>query len=342
MACIRHRPSIASSVFRRQSIRSQGPPSRLFHHGLRPVPTVDSLDSILVAEFEQATNGLSQPVVLQGPLAHSSSVPALTKWFGGSTLNQDYFYRFHDTEVSYELMSPGPVADGQDKVPAFYKNPEFQNVIPRIPEWTHLPSDSPLRFFGFSGPLSLFVAALNFNLNLPAKSPPMTQLYIAQNSLSSLPDVLQQDLPIPSLIKNAGKGDIYGTSLWLGLEETYTPLHRDPNPNILLQMCSSKIVRLLAPSAGENLFHKVQAALGRHGSSRIRTRDMMEGPERNMLDKEVWHQAADGFAEAHLAPGSALFIPKGWWHSVRSIHSDGRLNASVNWWFRYRRPRTGI
>jgi hypothetical protein len=40
--------------------------------------------------------------------------------------------------------------------------------------------------------------------------------------------------------------------------------------------------------------------------------------------------------EVNLTPGDALFIPQGWYHSVRSIgnHANG-VNVSANWWFRF-------
>jgi hypothetical protein len=41
--------------------------------------------------------------------------------------------------------------------------------------------------------------------------------------------------------------------------------------------------------------------------------------------------------EVDLAPGDALFIPRGWYHSVRSTGDDrGGINVSANWWFRYK------
>jgi hypothetical protein len=39
--------------------------------------------------------------------------------------------------------------------------------------------------------------------------------------------------------------------------------------------------------------------------------------------------------ETTLYPGDALFIPQGWYHSVRSVGSPAiGINASANWWFR--------
>ncbi|TVY16036.1 hypothetical protein LARI1_G007339, partial [Lachnellula arida] len=60
---------------------------------------------------------------------------------------------------------------------------------------------------------------------------------------------------------------------------------------------------------------------------------MMEGPERDVLDEDVWSRDArmECF-EVDVGPGEALFIPKGWWHSIKSIGPT--VTASVNWWFR--------
>ena len=60
---------------------------------------------------------------------------------------------------------------------------------------------------------------------------------------------------------------------------------------------------------------------------------MMEGPERAALDEAVWGKDANGEGyDAMVNPGDALFIPNGWWHSIKSV--GGGVTASVNWWFR--------
>lgn len=192
------------------------------------------------------------------------------------------------------------------------------------------------RFFQFQAPLHMLIRALDFNRSHYPHAKPL-QLYIAQSSLSDLPPVIQGDLPIPEFVSQGGKGDIYGSSIWLGTEPTYTPLHRDPNPNLFCQLCSHKRVRLLPPTVGEQLFFTVQAALRRQaGSSRMRTAEMMEGVEREALHDAVWEgeDAPEEMREAELSPGDALFIPQGWWHAVKSKQAEGQLNGSVNWWFR--------
>ena len=184
----------------------------------------------------------------------------------------------------------------------------------------------------FFAELALLLSALKFN---QGSDIPLTQLYIAQSPIGDLPERLQADLPTPDLVRLAGKGDIYGSSIWLGLEPTYTPWHRDPNPNLLCQLCGTKTIRMLPPGPGEDLFRRVQRHLGRQGNSRIRGMNMMDGKERNALYEALWgSNIPEDTWEVTLGSGQGLFIPLGWWHTVKSRSTDGRLNGSVNWWFR--------
>ncbi|KAG5921692.1 hypothetical protein E4U42_005770 [Claviceps africana] len=193
-----------------------------------------------------------------------------------------------------------------------------------------------LEFYQIYAPYQLLIRALEFNASRdPAVRDPL-QLYIAQSPLSDLPQPLQDDFRAPELVRRAGKGDIYNSSIWLGTEPTYTPLHRDPNPNLFCQLWSRKVVRLLPPSTGDRLFFEVQEQVQQRGNSRIRTADMMQGKERLALHEATWENESlvEEMCEAELETGDALFIPEGWWHSVKSMESDGKLNGSVNWWFR--------
>lgn len=166
-------------------------------------------------------------------------------------------------------------------------------------------------------------------------------IYLAQHDIRDLPQPLQDDLPTPKLVLRAGKGDIYSSSLWLGRSPTYTPLHRDPNPNLLTQLAGIKVVRLFPPQIGQAIFEQVQLSLG-HGTGfhhRVRGEEMMAGAERSLLHDLVWKNDTERSRailqhaqEARISSQQALFLPTGWWHSVKGI-GDG-ITASANWWFR--------
>ncbi|KAL8739067.1 MAG: hypothetical protein Q9181_000249 [Wetmoreana brouardii] len=164
------------------------------------------------------------------------------------------------------------------------------------------------------------------------------RLYVAQAPVDGLPKPLRDDLPTPELVVKAGKGDIYNTNIWLGIAPTYTPLHRDPNPNLYLQLAGRKVIRMLAPDDGQSVFDAIQAAIGSKSSSRFRGNEMMKGQEKILLGDRIWvnETAKDGNEamgfEATLGAGESLFIPQGWWHSVKSLGTG--CTGSVNWWFR--------
>ena len=156
-------------------------------------------------------------------------------------------------------------------------------------------------------------------------------LYLAQCPLNLLPDAMRQDLPIPEIVLKAGKGDIYDSSLWMGVPPTVTPLHCDPNPNLLVQLAGEKAIRLLDPQDGRKVVEEVR---GRSGAGDMRGEEMMQGEERRMLEEMVWGEGPDsGFEgrgyEVVLRSGDGVFIPKGWWHAVRGLGDIG-VSASVS------------
>lgn len=141
-------------------------------------------------------------------------------------------------------------------------------------------------------------------------------------------------MPTPDYVLHAGKGDIYAINLWLGRAGAVnTPLHRDPNPNVFVQLAGRKRVRLFAPEAGERIMTEFGG-----GARRLRTPDeMMVGGRKDSLEKVVWgmerrEESGDGDVvrglEAEVGAGDGIFIPKGWWHAIKGVGSDG-VTASV-------------
>jgi hypothetical protein len=234
-------------------------------------------------------------------------------------ISAEYLSPFADTILPYELYSPASRQDGRERPD------EDSSISSFLHEMTKTSPSST--FHRFSAPLAIFLSALT----LPPQLRP--NLYIAQAQLVDLPRALQDDLPTPLLVQKAGKGDIYDANIWMGIPPTYTPLHKDPNPNLFVQLASRKRVRLFAPAVGIEIFRIVQEKVRQNASSSLRGEEMMEGPEREELERAVWGEVSgvERF-EATIEAGDALFIPKGWWHSIKS-EGEG-VNASVNWWFR--------
>lgn len=304
--------------------------------------TADSIQSFKHGAFAE-----ERPVLFRKD--HGSpilSLPALNEWFqppvpgsaaAGGRLSKQ-LEGLHQLPFPYEI-----VGASDESLQALYAfcdslaaSQDMQDQIMAGILHSTVSSSPGSRFFQLFAPLKLLHKALEFNQSRRVSSCSTVELYIAQSLLADLPAELQRDLPTPKLVLEAGKGDVYSSSIWLGTEPTYTPLHRDPNPNLFCQLHRQKVVRLLPPQLGERLYLQVQVQLRQQGSSRIRGTEMMEGEERKVLHEAVWQpqKPIEEMCEAELDAGDALFIPEGWWHSVKSKGALGDLNGSVNWWFR--------
>ncbi|EFE39860.1 hypothetical protein TRV_05445 [Trichophyton verrucosum HKI 0517] len=291
---------------------------------------LDTLATDCVALFRESCFKAQRPVVL--PRGLFRNYRAVSRWFdpppsphpppppGAASsapasnpgLNYAYLEQHGDCYVPLELTIPG----GRDGI---------------VFERAHRP-------------LSLFLQWTRSVQSTPAaEAQDGPRLYLAQCQLLDLPGSLREDFPTPSYVMQAGKGDIYDTNIWVGLAPTYTPLHRDPNPNLFVQLAGSKHVRLLAPDVGRGVFAQVRETLDSartgHGcSSAIRGDEMMKGAERQLLDHAVWdnnnNEHTSGTTQenvgydAILQPGDALFIPTGWWHSIKGVGQG--ITASVS------------
>jgi hypothetical protein len=312
-------------------------------------PSLQSVETIRgeikafdVHEFRQKAFIPEKPVLIttktdtssipSDTLLSSSSIPAAVKWFSlgqpdqAVLPSQQYLSPFGATILPYELI----VDSNKGCTKGFLNESESQDTGGGRQDLADilnplLKGSSDGAFHRFNAPLSLFLQACRL------KHTP--RLYIAQAQIADLPKQLQDDLPTPRLVKEAGKGDVYDANIWMGIPPTYTPLHKDPNPNLFVQLASCKRIRIFRPPIGAAIFREVQQKIGQSSSSSFRGEEMMEGPERHVLDEAVWSQSVgrEGF-EVILSPGDALFIPKGWWHSIKSIGTG--VTASVNWWFR--------
>lgn len=332
-------------------------------HGFQPVPNITGpLNTLSVEEFRTRAFSPEIPLLItagdgNGVKPSRCAIPAAEKWFtkiasastskepgnstqedGIATLSQEYLRRYASTLLPYELIT----APGTSPSFSTADDSELTTLLKHYTQY----SSPTSTFHTFTAPLSLFLLACQSYSQFPfASSTP--QLYIAQAQLTSLPSALASDLPTSSIVSQAGKGDIYDSNLWLGIPPTYTPLHKDPNPNLFIQLAGRKKVRMFEPRVGGAIFRDVQGRIARDtggagfvGGGQMRGSEMMEGPEREALWDAVWENGVDGDGdcsgnrgfETIVGPGDALFLPKGWWHSFRSV-GEG-VTGSVNWWFR--------
>lgn len=333
---------------------------------LDPLPILRSID---VEGFQSNAFTPEQPVQL--PAACFVDIPAVTKWFhpvsasrSGSHSTAPDDTRNHDINVpkgeSAEIGNDRHVRSLNHAYLA-----QFSETTVPLELTTNVSEDgSATESFEFSrteAPLSLFLSILK------AQEPTSrSRVYIAQAPLPSLPSALQADLPTPDIVMRAGRGEIYDSSIWIGAAPTYTPLHRDPNPNLFVQLAGVKRIRVFRPEVGREIFDtatRQMSASAAPGSISypprssedaaittplgVRTGDealvregaeeIMRGKARRVLEDAVWGEDLEkdgsviGF-EAELGAGDAVFVPKGWWHSIKGV--GGGVVGSVNWWFR--------
>lgn len=291
---------------------------------LQPISHLESWD---LESFRSEAFNTHTPVLL--PRDPSHTPPACRKWF------------IHNNDLTYNFEKSDPPSSSELLI-SFWSDHET-TLVPLELTTTEASSANRSTFHRCEAPLRLLLTYLAdpaINHNTGGESASTSSIYLAQCPLTSLPASLQLDLSTPTLVTGAGSGSIYASSLWLGRPPTYTPLHRDPNPNLFVQLAGRKTVRLLPPQVGEAIFEHVQERIGRYGmSSRVRGEEMMTGNERTILHNAIWEVESETAAlvrryglEGNVGMGEALFIPTGWWHSVKGV---GRgITASANWWFR--------
>ncbi len=340
------------------------PGSRISHRSihtdlLRKPQLPETHGRVDVAEFQELAYDPALPLVMRRTGDEvSAELPALFRWFTQPTpANREptltsKLREWADASFEYEMMCPSLSVlelSSHDDVPLkrfllwLETHPAYNTIHGLLSSHikhgygTFSPQGSDVQLLRFSAPLAVLLAAIEHrDVVLAAQSgAPFTDLYIAQSSLEFLPAALKDDVPTPDLVKHAGKGDVYGTSIWLGLEPTYTPLHRDPNPNVFCQLCGSKAIRFIPPEKGSMIFRTAQKVAGVNTFSTLLSVEMMTGAQGATLHDAVWGKGASSdVQETILGPGDAMFIPKGWWHSVKSLGTQGGVNGSVNWWFR--------
>ena len=193
--------------------------------------------------------------------------------------------------------------------------------------------------------------------------------YLAQHDLFAQIPELRSDICIPdfcyaNILENGAQEGDDGSdeedidreimlNAWFGPAHTISPLHTDPHHNILAQVVGSKYVRLYAPDQTSKLYPRsAEGEVDMSNTSQVdidlamkilEGRDLEPEPEQAQDEKYKAMMQAQrddllerfpAFGEAQyvegvLGPGECLFIPRGWWHFIRSTSAS----CSVSFWW---------
>eukprot|EP01119_Soliformovum_irregulare_P007162 TRINITY_DN19563_c0_g1_i1.p1 TRINITY_DN19563_c0_g1~~TRINITY_DN19563_c0_g1_i1.p1 ORF type:complete len:240 (+),score=46.42 TRINITY_DN19563_c0_g1_i1:2-721(+) len=147
------------------------------------------------------------------------------------------------------------------------------------------------------------------------------QPYMAQFDLLDEVPELKDDIITPDYI-NVEDCALERCNMWIGPRGTITPLHRDPQHNIFAQIVGSKRFRLYNPSDEAKLYP---------GSGTLKNTTRISNIETpSDSDRKLYPEFAKATPiEGIVNEKELLFIPRGWWHHVRSLQPS----ISVNFWF---------
>lgn len=138
-------------------------------------------------------------------------------------------------------------------------------------------------------------------------------VYLAQHQLLEQIPELQEDIIIPDYCH--ATGNIVSINAWIGPAGTVTPIHSDPHHNVFCQIVGYKYLRLYAPEYASDLQLDKDGLT--HNTSTINLKDD---------DNPLKHIPC---LECTLAPGDAVFIPRGYFHYVESLTPSASVSI---WW----------
>lgn len=118
---------------------------------------------------------------------------------------------------------------------------------------------------------------------------------------------LKEDVDFSILNQHKLKNTVAG---WIGPAGTVTGYHVDWGDNVLAQICGRKEVRLVGPSDSKYMYTSKRFDQGTT-SSEIDV-DNFDAQRFPLFAKAKQYRVV-------IHPGEMLFIPRGWWHYVRSL-----------------------
>ena len=150
--------------------------------------------------------------------------------------------------------------------------------------------------------------------------------YLAQYNLFHQIPLLRRDISIPdycSISDSNNDDDDVQINTWIGPSGTVSPLHRDPMDNLLSQVYGYKYVKLISSSVSDQVVYPFD------GSSKMSNTSQVNIEQVDLSRFPRFIEAEQLTFQCILGPGDILFIPKGWWHFVKSLSSS----CSISFWW---------
>jgi lysine-specific demethylase 8 len=135
--------------------------------------------------------------------------------------------------------------------------------------------------------------------------------------LSELPAELRGDAPPPAYLSGTR---VQNAKLWIGASGTVSSMHRDLADNLHAQVAGRKRFTLVAPRQSACIYPN-SFFDGVPNGCRVDVEHPDYGRFPRLREAELF--------VADLGPGDVIYIPRGWWHHVRTLDAS----ISVNFWW---------
>lgn len=135
--------------------------------------------------------------------------------------------------------------------------------------------------------------------------------------LDELPAALRRDIPTPSHLDGT---TVQSAKLWIGSAGTVSGLHFDLADNLHAQVSGRKRFTLVAPAQSACVYpNSFFDGVPNGCRVDVERPDYARYPRLREVETFV----------AELGPGDVIYLPRGWWHHVRTLETG----ISVNFWW---------
>jgi [protein]-arginine 3-hydroxylase / protease len=214
----------------------------------------------------------------------------------------------------FHLNQPVKIINSLSHWPAFSKWNDIDYFV-KIAAFRNVPVELGKTYDDDDWNQSVFTF-LEFIEKCRSQNEQSRKAYLAQHDLFDQIPILRKDFTIPDYC--AISSDIPVIKAWIGNAGTISTMHTDDKHNLLCQIVGEKLIILAAPTESENLY-PYEGLL--HNTTKIDAENV--DFEKFPLAKNV------KFLKLILRSGEMLYIPKLYWHYVRSLSPS----ISISFWF---------